>query len=53
MIEDLDDTVDDIRTPEDRARLRHVYVLDLQTRSVVATVTGVGHDPYALAVVVR
>ncbi len=31
----------------------HVYVLDLRTRSVVATVTGVGNDPYGLAFVER
>jgi DNA-binding beta-propeller fold protein YncE len=40
-------------SPPFSQELGHVYVLDLQTRSVVATVTGVGHDPYALAVVVR
>ena len=33
--------------------LGHVYVLDLRSRRVVGTVTGVGHDPYALAVVER
>jgi DNA-binding beta-propeller fold protein YncE len=31
----------------------HVYVIDLQSRSVVGTVTGVGNDPYALATVTR
>lgn len=31
----------------------HLYVIDLQTRSVVATVTGVGNDPYGVAIVVR
>lgn len=31
----------------------YVYVLDLATRTVVATVTGVGNDPYALAIVSR
>ncbi len=31
----------------------HVYVIDLQSRSVVGTVTGVGNDPYALATVIR
>jgi DNA-binding beta-propeller fold protein YncE len=31
----------------------HVYVLDLRARRVVGTVTGVGHDPYALATVNR
>ena len=30
-----------------------VYVIDLETRSMVATVTGVGNDPYGLAVVYR
>jgi hypothetical protein len=28
-------------------------VIDLRSRRVVATVTGVGHEPYALAVVQR
>jgi hypothetical protein len=31
----------------------HVYVMDLQSRRVVGTVTGVGNDPYALATVTR
>jgi len=31
----------------------YVYVIDLAARRVVATVTGVGNDPYALAVVER
>ena len=31
----------------------HVYVIDLRSRSVVATVTGVGNDPYGLALVYR
>lgn len=31
----------------------HVYVLDLRSRRVVATVTGVGNDPYGLAFVER
>ena len=31
----------------------HVYVIDLQSRRVVGTVTGVGNDPYALATVNR
>ncbi len=31
----------------------HVYIIDLRSRSVVGTVTGVGNDPYALATVVR
>jgi YVTN family beta-propeller protein len=30
-----------------------VWIIDLQTRTVVATVTGVGNDPYGLAVVER
>ncbi len=30
-----------------------VYVIDLRSRAVVATVTGVGNDPYGLAVVRR
>ena len=33
--------------------LGHVYVIDLQSRSVVGVVTGVGNDPYGLAVVDR
>ena len=33
--------------------LGHLYVIDLRSRSVVATVTGVGHEPYGLAVVER
>ena len=31
----------------------HVYVIDLRSRSVVGTVTGVGNDPYNLALVQR
>jgi DNA-binding beta-propeller fold protein YncE len=31
----------------------HVYIIDLRSRSVVGTVTGVGNDPYALALVIR
>ncbi|NNF14538.1 MAG: hypothetical protein HKN72_15020 [Gemmatimonadetes bacterium] len=31
----------------------HLYVIDLRSREVVATVTGVGNDPYGVAVVVR
>ncbi len=30
-----------------------VWIIDLHTRSVAATVTGVGNDPYGLAVVER
>ena len=33
--------------------LGHLYVIDLRSRRVVATVTGVGHEPYALAIVER
>jgi DNA-binding beta-propeller fold protein YncE len=33
--------------------LGHLYVIDLRARRVVATVTGVGHEPYALAIVER
>jgi DNA-binding beta-propeller fold protein YncE len=33
--------------------LGHLYVIDLRLRRVVATVTGVGHEPYGLAVVER
>jgi YVTN family beta-propeller protein len=28
-----------------------VWIIDLATRAVVATVTGVGNDPYGLAIV--
>src|SRR5262245_40420815 len=31
----------------------HIYVIDLKSRAIVGTVTGVGNDPYALATVVR
>ena len=31
----------------------YLYVIDLELRRVVATVTGVGNDPYGVAVVVR
>ncbi len=33
--------------------LGHLYVIDLRSRRVVATVTGVGHEPYGVAVVER
>jgi len=33
--------------------LGHVYVIDLRSRRVVSTVTGVGNDPYGLAIVER
>jgi DNA-binding beta-propeller fold protein YncE len=33
--------------------LGHLYVIDLRSRRVVATVTGVGHEPYAVAIVDR
>ena len=33
--------------------LGHLYVIDLRLRRVVATVTGVGHEPYAVAIVER
>ena len=33
--------------------LGYLYVIDLRLRRVVATVTGVGHEPYGLAVVDR
>jgi DNA-binding beta-propeller fold protein YncE len=33
--------------------LGHLYVIDLRARRVVATVTGVGHEPYALTIVER
>jgi len=31
----------------------YVYIIDLESRSVVGTVTGVGNDPYGLATVIR
>lgn len=31
--------------------LGHLYVIDLRSRRLVTTVTGVGHEPYGLAVV--
>jgi DNA-binding beta-propeller fold protein YncE len=40
-------------TPPFTQELGYVYVIDLRSRSVVATVTGVGNDPYNLAVVDR
>jgi len=40
-------------SPPFSQELGHLYVIDLRARSVVATVTGVGHEPYALAVVQR
>jgi DNA-binding beta-propeller fold protein YncE len=33
--------------------LGHLYVIDLRSRRLAATVTGVGHEPYALAIVER
>jgi DNA-binding beta-propeller fold protein YncE len=40
-------------SPPFSQELGHLYVIDLRSRSVVATVTGLGHEPYALAVVER
>jgi DNA-binding beta-propeller fold protein YncE len=40
-------------SPPFSRELGHLYVIDLRSRRVVATVTGVGHEPYALAVVER
>jgi YVTN family beta-propeller protein len=40
-------------SPPFARELGHVYVIDLRSRKVIATVTGVGHEPYALAVVRR
>ena len=34
-------------SPPFSQELGHVYVIDLRSRRVVATVTGVGHEPYA------
>jgi DNA-binding beta-propeller fold protein YncE len=33
--------------------LGHLYVIDLRARRVVATVTGVGHEPYGVAIIER
>jgi YVTN family beta-propeller protein len=40
-------------SPPFSQELGFLYVIDLQTRRVVATVTGVGHEPYAIAIVRR
>lgn len=40
-------------TPPFSQELGHLYVIDLRSRTVVATVTGVGHEPYGLALVDR
>jgi DNA-binding beta-propeller fold protein YncE len=40
-------------SPPFSQELGHLYVIDLRSRKVVATVTGVGHEPYALAIVER
>ena len=40
-------------SPPFSQELGHLYVIDLRSRKVVATVTGVGHEPYAVAVVER
>jgi hypothetical protein len=40
-------------SPPFSLELGHVYVIELRSRKVVATVTGVGHEPYALAIVQR
>ena len=40
-------------SPPFSQELGHLYVIDLRSRRVVATVTGVGHEPYALAMVQR
>ena len=40
-------------SPPFSQELGHLYVIDLRSRRAVATVTGVGHEPYALAVVER
>jgi DNA-binding beta-propeller fold protein YncE len=38
-------------SPPYSQELGHLYVIDLRSRRVVATVTGVGHEPYAVAIV--
>lgn len=40
-------------SPPFSQELGYLYLIDLKTRTVVATVTGVGHEPYALAIVER
>jgi hypothetical protein len=40
-------------SPPFSQELGHLYVIDLRSRRVVATVTGVGHEPYAVAIVER
>ena len=40
-------------SPPFSQELGHLYVIDLRSRTVVATVTGVGHEPYAVAIVER
>ncbi len=40
-------------SPPFSQELGHLYVIDLRSRSVAATVTGVGHEPYAVAIVQR
>jgi DNA-binding beta-propeller fold protein YncE len=38
-------------SPPFSQELGHLYVIDLRSHRVVATVTGVGHEPYAVAIV--
>lgn len=40
-------------SPPFSQELGELYVIDLRSRAVVATVTGVGHEPYAVAIVER
>jgi DNA-binding beta-propeller fold protein YncE len=40
-------------SPPFSQELGHLYVIDLRSRKVVATVTGVGHEPYGLAIIER
>ena len=40
-------------SPPFSQELGHLYVIDLRSHKVVATVTGVGHEPYALAIIER
>jgi hypothetical protein len=40
-------------SPPFSQELGYLYVIDLRSRRVVATVTGVGHEPYGLAIVER
>lgn len=40
-------------SPPFSQELGHLYLIDVRSRKLVATVTGVGHEPYAVAIVER